>query len=307
MQLQYDQDFVEAAVGLCASGQVRSVPRPLVARFHREREALYAIADPDERDARFFQLHLEWFREWGVEDVLTASFREFSLLGPHLSILAVRTARGRKDEGAELYVNETGQRTGILSLRPERLMSGHQIAGFLGHELSHLQDMVDPAFGYLPELSLPHWSPGQQRLARERYCVLWDTSIDGRLHQARRPTTSNQDGRWQEFSRAFGRWPESKRKGTFTAVWNHPRPTHRWFQDLVAEGCEVVGSDEPIQGGLCPLCRFPTFVWADPLKLSDDVLATVRREFPNWLPQHGLCGRCSAVYRSRPAQKLTPV
>jgi hypothetical protein len=307
MQLQYDQDFVEAAVGVCAWGRVPSVPRLQIARFHREREALYSIADTVERDTGFFELHLEWFREWGLEAVLTASLREFSMLGRHLSILAIRTARGRKDEGAELYVNEAGQRTGILSLRPERLTSGHQVAGFLGHELSHLQDMVNPAFGYSRELNLTQWSPGQQRLAQERYCVLWDTSIDGRRHGANRPTIGTREGRWQEFTMAFGRWPEVKRESTFTAVWNHPRPTHLWFLDLVAEGCELAGSEQPTPGGLCPLCRFPTFVWADPLKLTDGLLAAVRREFPIWLPEHGLCGRCCAVYRSRLMQEVTPV
>jgi hypothetical protein len=90
-------------------------------------------------------------------------------------------------------------------------------------------------------------------------------------------------------------------------VWNHQRPTHQWFQDVIAEACEAALSNQPTQGGPCPLCGFPTFVWADPLVLGDGVLASVRHEFPNWLPEHGLCGRCSAVYRSRITQELTPV
>jgi hypothetical protein len=307
MQLQYDQDFVESAVSLCATGQFRSVRQIQIARFHRERENLYSIVDPEERDSRFFQLDLEWFREWGLEDVLTARLREFPLLGRQLSIFVIRRARGRKDEGAELYVNDAGQRTGILSLRPERLAGENRIAGFLNHELSHLADMVDPAFGYSPELNLPQWSPGQQRLARERYSVLWDTSIDGRLHRANRPTIATREGRWQDFSKVFDRWPESQREGTFTAVWTHPQPTHRWFEDLVVQTCETGLSEQPSPGGACPLCGFPTFLWADPLKLSDTLIAAVHLEFPNWLPQHGVCGRCCAVYRTRLAQELTPL
>jgi len=64
MQLRYDDDFVEGAVFVCASGRGHHPPPLQVRRFHGEREKLYAILDPDERNTAFFKLHLEWFREW---------------------------------------------------------------------------------------------------------------------------------------------------------------------------------------------------------------------------------------------------
>ena len=67
MQLRYDEDFIEAAAFLCTSGRRKGVPSLQIARFHREREKLYAILDPDERNTAFFKLHLDWFREWGLE------------------------------------------------------------------------------------------------------------------------------------------------------------------------------------------------------------------------------------------------
>ena len=48
MQLRYDEDFIEAAAFLCTSGRRKDVPSLQIARFHREREKLYAILDPDE-------------------------------------------------------------------------------------------------------------------------------------------------------------------------------------------------------------------------------------------------------------------
>ena len=66
MQLRYDEDLVEAAVFVRASGTGRGIPRLQLARFHREREKLYAILDPDARNTAFFKLHLDWFREWGL-------------------------------------------------------------------------------------------------------------------------------------------------------------------------------------------------------------------------------------------------
>src|SRR5829696_9642605 len=115
MQLRYDEDFIEAAVFSCASGRRKAVPSLQVARFHRQRERLYSILDPDQRNTAFFQLHLDWFREWSLEKLLTDLLKEFPLLPEKLSVLAVRKARNQNDDGAELYVNETGQRSAILA------------------------------------------------------------------------------------------------------------------------------------------------------------------------------------------------
>ena len=67
MHLRYDEDFVETAVFLCTSGRRRGTSSLQIARFNREREKLYSILDPDERNSAFCRLHLEWFREWGLD------------------------------------------------------------------------------------------------------------------------------------------------------------------------------------------------------------------------------------------------
>jgi hypothetical protein len=180
MQLRYDEDFIEAAVLLCTSGRRQGVPLLQVSRFHREREKLYGILDPDERNAAFFRLHFDWFREWGLEKSLTDVLREFPLLSDKLEVLAVRKTPSKNDEGAELYVNKAGQRTGLLALRLERLAQQASLPDFLRHEFTHLHDMLDPAFGYSPALDLPglntarivgefpHWLPDQGLCGRCR-------------------------------------------------------------------------------------------------------------------------------------------
>jgi hypothetical protein len=105
-----------------------------MARFHREREKLYSILDPDERNTAFFKLHLDWFREWGLEKPLTDLLQEFPLLPEQLSVLAVRKTRGKSDEGAELYVNETGKRSAILALRPESFERDAALRDYVRHE-----------------------------------------------------------------------------------------------------------------------------------------------------------------------------
>src|SRR5215831_2505710 len=127
MHLRYDEDFVEEAVRLCATGRRKGISPLQIKRFNREREKLYEILDPDERNAAFFALHLEWFREWGLEKLLIDELAEFPLLAKQLQALAFRKSRAKNDEGAELYVNEAGDRSGVVGTRPERFARESQL------------------------------------------------------------------------------------------------------------------------------------------------------------------------------------
>jgi hypothetical protein len=297
MHLRYDEDFVEAAVMLCTSGRRSSVAPLQVARFHRARERLYAILEPDDRNAAFFKLHLEWFREWGLEKLLIEPLQEFSLLPQALAILAFRQSRGKNDEGAELYVNDAGDRSAVISLRPDRLERRNELAAYMRHELSHLQDMVDPRFGYAPHLEVLGASLGQQRLARERYRLVWDATIDGRLSRAGRATVATRAERWLEFSAAFPFWTDAQQHEVFDALWADPMPTHHRLQQLVCDPRQLRSQDGPKPGALCPLCGFPTFSWADAACLEQPTITTIKSEFPHWSSEQGACGRCVAIYR----------
>jgi hypothetical protein len=296
MELRYDEDFLENAVFLCASGRHPGIASLQIARFHREREKRYAILDPDERNTAFFRLHLEWFREWGLERRLTEPLAEFPLLPATLKILAFRQARGKNDDGTELYVNETGERTGMLALRPERLADNTSLGAFLRHELTHLHDMVAPAFGYRPELALPNPTPGQHRLARERYRLLWDVSIDGRLTQGGRQTVATREQRSLEFTAAFPFWTEGRQREVFDSLWTNPAPTHHALEELVCDPRQLQASPGPRPGASCPLCGFPTFAWAEAARLQEQAQA-ISLEFPHWTPEQGACRRCGDIYR----------
>jgi len=304
MHLRYDEDFVEAAVRLRTSGPHQQVPSLLVARFHRERERLYDIRDPEERNAAFFRLHLEWFREWGLERLLTEPLNEFPLLPNALKVLAFRRSRGKNDEGTELYVTETGARTGVVAVRPEHLVRERGLGAFLRHELTHLHDMVDPAFGYFPELVDSGPFLNQHRLARERYRLLWDVSIDGRLSRRGCGTIATRDQRWWEFAGAFTAWTEAKQRDVFESLWTNPAPSHRVFLELVCDPCQLRAAPGPWPGAPCPLCGFPTFAWADASSLPHDTERAIQAEFPQWTLKQGACARCAAIFRSKPAPTI---
>ncbi len=304
MHLRYDDDFVEVAVFRCAFGRRQGIPPRQIARFHFQRERLYSVLDPDARNHAFARLQLEWFREWGLETLLTGPLHDFPLLPEALKLLAFRKPRGRDDEGAELYVNEAGDRNGVVALRPERLEHEAELGPFLRHELTHLHDMVTPGFGYLPDLPRLGPSLNQHRLARERYRLLWDVSIDGRLARLGRQTIATREQRWSNFASAFAFCTEARQREVFDSLWSNPVPTHRALAELACDPRHLEASASPRPGAPCPLCGFPTFAWAEVASLTHDTLDAIRAEFPHWVPEHGACARCFQIYR--PSRARTP-
>src|SRR5690606_4534762 len=245
----------------------------------------------------FFKLHLTWFREWGLEELLLSLLKEYPLLPPALATLAFRKARTRKEEGAELHVSEENGRSAVVAMRPERFEADHAVASLLRHEFMHLSDMVNPAFGYSRELNLPGIHATQQRITRERYRVLWDITIDGRLANAGRSDASGQLRAHHEaiFHRAFF-WSEEKRCQVFESHWNNPSPRHADLIALAADPRDLSHANAPVPGSLCPLCQFPTFDWANLAEVSPQALERLRAEFPRWTPAQGACARCVEIY-----------
>jgi len=222
-----------------------------------------------------------------------------------LNLLAVRKTRGKSDEGAELYVNEAGQRTGILALRPERFAQDAALRDYLRHEFTHLHDMVDPAFGYSPMLELPALNAAQQRLARERYRLLWDITIDGRLTAAGHAPMAARDQHAAAFSGGYSFWPADRQTETFDSLWRNAAPRHADFLALIADSRGLREAHRPAPGASCPLCDFPTFTWADVEALPPRIKSRIVAEFPSWSPEQGLCGRCLETYEAATSLEMT--
>jgi hypothetical protein len=300
MKLLFDDDLVEEVVFFCASGRRKNIPALQIRRFQSERERAYAILDPDDRNTAFARAHLTWFSEWGMEEMLENVVRAFPLLPDALSALGFRKARHKSDEGAELYVNTTKTRRGIVALRPEQFRDETKLTRFLNHELSHLSDMVDLAFAYSPDpmAGLPH---GSQRLARERYRLLWDITIDGRLSQSGKITVATREARRAEFEHAFAFWVESRREQIFEQLWSEPAPTHARLLALASDPRDLKSHPQISPGAPCPLCGFPTFAWAETSRCDHEIISMVIAEFTHWSPDQGACQRCMETYRARQA------
>jgi hypothetical protein len=298
MKLLFDDDLIDGVTQLCANRRRADVPAPLLARFHAERERCYRTLDPDDRAAAFARLQLAWFTEWGFVERLNRIVARFVELAPALAAMAFRKARGRADEAAELYCDAEGQRRGIVALRPERFTDDSALTRFLHHELAHLADMVDPWFGYTPELGQTNQTASQLRLTRERYRLLWAISIDGRLVQRGLDTVADEVQRRQEFRRGFAFLPENRREELFDSLWNGRLARHDQLLQIAADPRGLRDQHAPIPGAACPLCGFATFEWTGTDRLRPATRNRIRADFPACRDGDTVCARCAEMYEA---------
>ncbi len=238
MQIEYDPQLLEEVVFLEISRRERA-GNPELVRSYRERiNPLYeSTAAPNERDRAFRNVHAEFFSCLGFHGFLADIVEEFPLLDGMLDQITFLKVDSRKKEGAELFVRrdeepeETTNRSCFIRLRTESFRDQENLSRILRHELYHISDMVDPAFGYLPDLDASDLSGPQLNLVRDRYRVLWDTYIYSRILRSGRE--ANPTGLISEelFRNAFTNLEPSEAEKLRTKVQNSDLLTHA---DLLA-------------------------------------------------------------------------
>lgn len=226
IRLAYAPDLLEEAVLLAE----RRAPAAEARAFRRERDELYNIVDADAREASFRSLHVRWFARLGLDRPIDELVRARADLANRIELGRVLRALTRRDEGADLVDHISSGTSGpvamlVLRLRPTTLLEPDGLRALLHHELTHVADMLDPAFGYERTLPASEEGPLGDSILRDRYRVLWDTTIDGRLARAGLTTGSARDARWREFSAAFAMLGEGCRRA-FERWFNQMQPTH---------------------------------------------------------------------------------
>lgn len=291
-RIAYDAALVEESVLLAE----RRLLAGDAAAFRAERDRIYRVDDPDEREARFEELHGRFFVQLGLDRPL----HEVLADRPELLLRArgcrVLPAVSRQDESADVRggvgAPVAAAPTIVVRLRPQSLLDPEALRTLLRRELLHVADMLDPAFGYLPELPRVDSDPAILNLLRERYRVLWDTTIDGRLCRGGRLGTQARAARVAEFARAFPMLGESA-EAAFAPWFDGPRPTHAAIVAFIHEPRGPGTADE----ARCPLCRLPARVLERGTEgLERDVLRAIQRDHPAWRPEQGGCARCFEVY-----------
>ena len=291
-RITYDAALVEESVLLAE----RRLSVAEAATFRAERDRIYDVDEPDEREARFEELHGRFFLQLGLDRPLhevLAERPELLLRTRRCRVLpAVSRQEEMADVRAELDAPAEAAPTIVVRMRPQSLLDGEALRTLLRRELLHVADMLDPAFGYRQELPGLDTDPAALDLLRERYRVVWDATSDGRLCRGGRLGTQARAARLSEFARAFPMLGESA-ETAFARWFDGPPPTHAAIVAFIQEPRGPGTADE----ARCPLCRLPTRTFErGPEGLDRDVLRAIERDHPGWRPEHGRCARCAEVY-----------
>lgn len=303
--LAFHPQLVEEAVWEAVRG------RPAETAYHAERAPIYLVADPEERDRAFALLHARWFARLGLGEAVRRACREQEDALAGLKRCLVGPARRRSDEGAELYVASPADRSVVISLRPGTLAEPEAALPFLRRELLHVADMLDPGFRYEPRLPRRTIGPAEDRLLQDRYRLLWDCTVDGRLAAAGLLDPLTRERRLAAFMGSFACLGDAA-GACFARLFDGPRPTHPRMVTMAADPAAGFGvAGVPGAGrGRCPLCGFQAVrLIRDPGEFPEGVLPAIRADAPGWVPEHGACGQCADLYAARmpaAAPGLTP-
>lgn len=294
--ISYDSRLIEEAVFL-ALHRHRDEER-----YHAERSRIYEIGDPQRREEGFRELNLRWFERLGLGDPVGSALAEAPGLVTGVRQCVVVAAPTRHDEGAELFVDsepaasDSCRRTVRILVRADSLLDPVLLQRFLRHEFLHISDMLDPEFGYEPALPESSGGPTHRRVLTERYRVLWDAFVDGRMARRGWSPPSVREERWREFKRVFPMLGE-KAAPEFSRFFDEQGRTHR---ELVALAVDPGAGRGFHAGNRCPLCGFVTHAFADePAGLPAGIIAAIVTDFPAWQPSEGLCLQCADLYSAR--------
>jgi hypothetical protein len=322
MKIVVQPELIERVVFEAAREDAR-----LSRRFHRAFARCYDELDPDRRERAFRRINDEWFERLGLRERIAAIVTEFPFIRAGVERVVVADAASARGQSAELF-GEPGRYSVGLKIYAGLLLRDGDFQTWARHELLHIDDMLDPAFGFDRAVRPAGDSVASRNLVRERYALLWAMSIDARLERHGTAAPEIRERRRQEYRRAFG--PAGERAmGAFDELWQRfqtERPSHPQLLALASaatseprpsgreprpegRGSEVnaqerLGEDfelpPPAPGSPCPLCRFSTFDWLAAGSVGG-VAAAIREDFPDWTSADGVCGRCGELYRSRMA------
>lgn len=294
----YAHDVVEEAVLLAE----RTAPVESARAFRRARNLAYQIADADKRESAFRDLHREWFARMGLEKVIEQAIVHRPDLSARLSQCRVLRAVRQQDEGADLFdravaASEAGQLPMlVIRVRPALLLDALSLFCLLRHELMHISDMLDPAFAYRRALPPSDDGPSADNIVRDRYRVLWDVTIDGRLAREGFSSHEVRALRARELAKAFPMLG-CRAAELFEEWFDRVEPTH---ERLVDFAMHPPAANRTAHDGRCPLCRFPVAsLDRAPERLSADARHQIERKHPGWHIDQGLCAQCLDLYEAR--------
>jgi hypothetical protein len=300
--VRYAPDLQEAAV-LRALERRKKGGNPAVADDYRKAaDRIYAQHDDAEsRRGAFQALHARLFGELEYSRPIDEALKHSNL---RFDAVFVTRAWSPPEEGAALSVD--GKTLG-MRIMVDRFGSP-DLPRLLRHELGHVIDMLDPAFGY--GLGRAVSTPGAHRI-EDRFSLLWDCVVDGRTAAAGGQPLATRSERYAEFRRLFPEFTPDAAEIVVGSLWGGARPTYHELISLARDpqalavwcglptaagmaSAQSAGWSVAVPGAPCPLCGFPTFSWKRtiPTAIAERIVV----DFPTWSPGRGACERCVEGY-----------
>lgn len=202
-RVEFDPKLAETALFAVIRGTKQEMA------YHAAREDCYNVTDLELRDQAFTRLDLDWFERLDIARPVLQAYAEWPDIAARVGRCILAPGYRPQDECAELYVRSDPSTTRgnkpnlLIRLSPESFRNPGHIQIFLRHELMHISDMLDPAFRYDPAIEQFYDETGIPNAIRDRYKVLWDSYVDGRLCREQLAPPALRPRRLREFSPLF--------------------------------------------------------------------------------------------------------
>src|SRR3989304_4507082 len=198
----------------------------------------------------------------------------------------------------------------VVKFLPDRFQKISYLRKLARHELMHASDMLSESYGYRDERL--GGNPMEERIVKEQYCTFWDIYVDSRLIRKGKETLSDKEGRYSEFESLYKKIPDEVKIAIFDVLWQDENLTHDKILGLAKDVNEVIKISDglPIKhtlkkkktilpGAQCPLCQFRTYYWMENIEQDSYLVNAIKKDFPDWEPEDGVCGQCIEAYKVR--------
>lgn len=313
MKLEFDPNLIEEVIFRELKTREEGGDFTFTGEYHSLTDPVYENFPIDERPAEFRKIEWDFFKRFGFYNLVKEIFDEFPELEEKIAGGVVAKARNPFDEGSSLTKGpseEPQQKRIVVRLLSDRFQEIAYLKRLLRHELMHVSDMLNDSFGYRDERL--GCNPMEESIVKERYGVFWDIFVDSRLIKESKETVSDREGRYLEFESLYKKIPSEVKMAVFDVLWQDSHLTHDRILELAKDVNKVMEISEglPIHnvqnvkktllpGAQCPLCQFRTYNWIENLEQESDLIDSIKKDFPDWKSEDGICERCFELYKSR--------
>lgn len=274
--------------------------------FERQFAACYDHRDEARRDQAFASLHQQWFEDLGMRNRFLRLIEECSHISREVRRCMVTQAPAPSAQACELF-GSPGKYSVVLAVAPVTLLNEAAFEYWLRHEFQHVEDMLDPSFGYEVNLRPRGASAALRNLNQDRYAVLWALWVDARLDRRNLLPSGVKERRRAELARAFALDDGDAASHVFDQLWQNAQtdpPNHHMLIEGAERGLQGIdirpaaaSSSATTQcGGACSLCGFRTFEWAGRSQFRPHLCEVIVADFPSWNVEQPVCARCAEVY-----------